>query len=172
MPLVRKYEVIFFTTTVLNWKFLLTDDRYKEIITGSLKYLVDNGRVTLYAYAIMNNHLHVLWHIRWPHKREDVQRDFLKFTAQMIIMDLKACNPELLKEFYVGAKDRVHQIWERNPLSVHIWSEEVLKQKLDYIHNNPVKANLCSLPEEYKYSSAAFYREGLDTPGFLTSCFM
>ncbi len=168
----KKYEITFFTATILDWKFLLANDLYKDIIIGSLKYFVDKKKIFLYAFAIMDNHLHLLWHIIHPYKREDIQRDFLKFTAQMIIMDLKVSNKEFLKEFYVGAKDRVHQVWERNPLSVDIWSEEILIQKLHYIHNNPVKAELCAYPEEYKYSSAAFYAEGIDPIGFLTSCFM
>ncbi|GAB4128239.1 MAG: hypothetical protein OHK0045_15290 [Raineya sp.] len=42
--------------------------------------------------------------------------------------------------------------WERNPLSIELRSQEAFQQKLNYIHNNPLKANTCVLPEEYKYS--------------------
>jgi len=54
------------------------------------------------------------------------------------------------------------------PLSVEIWSEKVLKQKLKYLHKNPVRAGLCRFHEEYKYSSALFYKTGVDNLGFLT----
>ncbi len=153
----RRYEMDFFTATILEWKYLLKNDLYKDIITGSMKFFVDNKRVQLYAFAIMNNHLHLLWSIIYPHLRENVQRDFLRFTSQMIIKDLRNNHPEILQEYFVGAKDRNHQVWERNALSVPLWTEDVVRQKLNYIHNNPVRAGLCLHPEEYKYSSAPAY---------------
>ena len=168
----RKYEISFFTATILEWKMLLSNDSYKDIIVGSLKYLVENKKIRLYAYVIMNNHCHLLWTILPPFVLEEIQRDFLKYTAQMILKDLRNNNRELLEDFLVRAKDRKYQIWERNPLTVEIWSEEVLKQKLNYIHLNPLKAGLCLQPEEYQYSSASFYHQGTDAIGFLTSCLM
>ena len=166
----RKYEMKFFTATILEWKYLLTNDLYKDIITGSMKFFADNNRVQLYTFAIMNNHRHLLWDIIHPNKREDIQRDFLRFTSHMIVKDLKKNNPELLNVFYVGAKDREYQVGERNPLSVPVWSEEVLKQKLNYIHNNPVKTGLCHYAEDYKYSSAAIYHGLASEWDFVTLC--
>lgn len=104
-----------------------------------------------------------------PFTREQVQRDFLKFTAQAIKFDLIKNHPEVLSQFSVKAKDRQFQFWERNALSVDIWNEAVVVQKLTYIHDNPVKAGLVASPSEYKYSSAAFYETGIDPFGFLTS---
>jgi hypothetical protein len=72
-----------------------------------------------------------------------------------------------LEEFKVAAKDRQYQIWERNSLSIDLWSMPVLLQKMNYIHQNPVRAGLCSLPEQYPYSSATFYETGIDAFGFL-----
>ena len=63
---------------------------------------------------------------------------------------------EDLKDFMVNAKDRKYQFWERNPLSVEIWSEKVLLQKLKYMHENPVRAGLCKYSDDYIYSSALF----------------
>ena len=54
----------------------------------------------------------------------------------------------------MNAKDRKYQIWQRNPLSIDLWTKEVYIQKMEYIHNNPVRAELCIYPEQYKYSSA------------------
>jgi hypothetical protein len=97
-----------------------------------------------------------------------VQRDFLKYTAQKIKADLRRYPPVVLENFRVDAKDRKYQFWERNPLSVELRTHAVFIQKLRYIHYNPVKAGLCILPEEYKYSSAEFYLTGVDKWGFLT----
>ena len=62
------------------------------------------------------------------------------------------------------------RFWERNPLSVDLWDKNVLIQKLIYIHNNPLSHpwNLANYPEEYKYSSALFYEEGIDLFGLIT----
>ena len=172
MSLAKRYEITFFTATVLEWKRLLANEQYKDIVVESLRFLVKNKRIVLYAFVIMDNHIHLLWECVYPHKREDVQRDFLKYTAQMIIKDLRNDHPELLQELYAGAKDRKHQVWERNPLTVDVYSEEALRTKLHYVHNNPVKANLCLQPEDYKYSSASFYSTGIDVFDCVTSVFM
>lgn len=101
-------------------------------------------------------------------QRDAVQRDFLKHTAQEIKKDLLRNLPSELKNYLVNAKDRKYQFWERNALSIEIWSENVLIQKLKYIHENPVRAGICRYPEEYRYSSALLYKTGIDNWGFLT----
>ena len=92
-------------------------------------------------------------------KRDAVQRDFLKYTGQQILKNLRNEQSALLNELLVNAKDRKHQVWERNSLGVPLWSQEVFLQKLEYIHNNPVRAGLCRYPEDYRYSSARFYEK-------------
>ncbi len=66
----------------------------------------------------------------------------LKFIAQTIIRELRANNPGELTNYYVGAIDRKYQVGQRNPLSIPLWSEDVVKQKFTYLHNNPVRAGL------------------------------
>jgi len=158
----------FFTATCLEWKKLLKADKYKDLVTDSMQFLVEKKRVIIYGFVIMINHLHIIWQMQAGIERSNLQRDFLKFTAQMIKRDLQKKHPQVLFHFLVAAKDREYQFWERNPLSVDIWSEKVLKQKLKYLHENPVRAGLCQFPEEYKYSSALFYKTGIDNWGFLT----
>lgn len=154
----------FFTATVLEWKHLLKPDKYKDIVMGSLQFLVQNGRIKLYGFVIMPNHLHVIWQMREGIKPADVQRDFLKYTAQQIKFDLIQNHPAVLEKFRVQVKDRSYQIWEHRPLSVPLWSKLVFEQKLDYIHQNPVqeKWKLADLPENYYYSSARYYLLNID----------
>jgi len=101
-------------------------------------------------------------------KPQAVQRDFMKYTAQKIKQDLIKNHPAVLAHFKVDAKDREYQFWERNALSIELGTLEMLKQKLKYIHYNPVLAALCNLPEEYKYSTARFYETGVNDWGFVT----
>jgi REP-associated tyrosine transposase len=158
----------FLTATNLEWKPLLKDDKNKDIVIDSMRYVIKDKRVIIYAFVIMPNHMHIIWQLRAGRNREDVQRDFLKYTAQQIKSRVRKLNPADLLLFLVNAKDRKYQFWERNPLSIEIWSEKVFMQKLKYIHENPVRAGLCKHPLDYKYSSARFYYDGKDDWGFLT----
>jgi len=151
-------EVYFWTNTVKDWKHLLKPDKYKQLILDTWKNLVEKEQIAVYAFVIMPNHLHMIWQMLGEHRREDVQRDFLKFTSQQILKHLRNEQAILQKRLVVDAKDRRHQVWKRNSLSIPLWSDWVFTQKLDYIHNNPVKAGLCKNPEDYHYSSARFYR--------------
>jgi REP element-mobilizing transposase RayT len=160
----------FFTATILEWKHLLQNDAYKDIIIDSMKFIADENRATIFCFVIMPNHIHLIWQIDDKYEVSQVQQSFLKYTAQQIKADLQKNNLKLLEEFKVDAADRHYQFWERNPLSIDLFTEPVFKQKFNYIHNNPVqqKWKLADLPENYKYSSASFYETGVDDFGFLT----
>ena len=74
----------------------------------------------------------------------------------MLANDIKT-----LENFKVDLKDRAYQIWKYRPLSIELYSDSVIEQKLDYIHNNPIqeKWKLADTASEYRYSSAAYYLE-------------
>ncbi len=129
----------FFTATIFYWKKLLAPNKYKDIIVKSLKFLVSDNRVIIYGFVIMPNHIHIIWQMREGIIQSNVQRDFLKYTSQQIKFDLQANHPQVLEHFKVDVKDRKYQIWENRPLSIPIWTPQVLEQKLNYIHNNPLQ---------------------------------
>ncbi len=159
----------FFTATILNWNPILFCDTNKNIIVQSLKYLVEKRKIDLFSFVIMNNHIHLIWQILPPYNPHKIQHSFMKFTAQQIKFNLLKSNNNMLSELKVDAKDRKYQIWERNPLSVDLINEKRFIQKMSYIHFNPVKAKMCSFPEEYHYSSAKFYERGIDDFNLLKS---
>jgi putative transposase len=78
MALLTKYYPQFFTATILDWKPLLKEDNFKDIIVNSLRFLVETKRVKVLSFVIMPNHLHLIWQIQPSHERDEVQRDFLK----------------------------------------------------------------------------------------------
>ena len=160
----------FFTATILEWKYLLKPDKYKDVIIESLQFLVKHKKITLYAFVIMTNHIHLIWQTLQGKTPKQIQHSFLKYTAQQIKFDLIEHHPLVLERFRVDAKDRTYQFWERNSLGVDLYTHAVFMQKLHYIHWNPVKAGLCTLPEEYYYSSAKFYWTGVDEFNMLTHC--
>ncbi len=153
--------VYFFTATILKWLPLLESDKYKNIIIDSMSYLVSKNRCRVFGFVIMPNHLHLLWQMCGSHKKENVQRDFLKFTGQMMLMDLKANDPKACEPFFVNLRDRKYQLWKRKSLSVEMFGREVMEQKLDYIHNDlcmlsdllfaNMQYTFCCMPFSYLY---------------------
>lgn len=121
-------------------------------------------RAKIYSFVIMPNHIHLIWQVSDRYKPQQVQQSFLKYTAQQIKFDLQKNNPQLLEQFRVNAADREYQFWERNALSIDLFSEKVFDQKFDYIHNNPIqeKWKLAVYPEDYRWSPAMFYLTGID----------
>lgn len=159
----------FFTATCLEWQTLLQQDKYKEFILQDLQWLVNHYWIKLYAFVIMPNHVHYIWEAHPSLNYSKVKGGHLRNTAQKIKhILLQEAEEELLNKFLVNAADRQYQIWERNPKSKELYTPQVIYQKLDYIHANPVKANLCQGPADYFYSSAAFYETGDDPFNMLT----
>lgn len=163
-----QYHPDFTTVTCLEWKRILADDRYKDLVVDSLRFLVKDERINLYSFVIMDNHFHLIWQMKGDHERRDVQRDFLKYTAQQILRDITNPRRPLHNQLFVNTSDRKFQVWERNSLSIPLYSFNVFRQKLAYIHNNPVVAGMCRVPEDYKYSSASFYFKNDKRWDFLT----
>ncbi len=168
MKIHENYYPHFFTATILDWKHLLKPDKYKNIIISSLEFLVEQKRVAVQGFVIMSNHMHLVWQISPGHQKENVQRDFMKYTAQKIKADLRLMHPNVLPFFKVKAADRSYQVWERNSLSTELYSKRVLIQKLNYTHINPVRAGLVINAEDYRYSSASYYKTGKSEWKFLS----
>lgn len=163
-------SIYFSTFTNLNWQHVLKSDSNKEIVIESLRFLVKEKRIVLYGFVIMPNHIHLLWKISEELKLQDVQRDFLKFTAQKIKFRLLETEDVILEKLMVNAKDRKFQIWERNGFSFMLNNVKTVYQKLNYIHYNPLsgKWKLAETPADYFYSSASFYDKEIDKFGILS----
>jgi REP element-mobilizing transposase RayT len=158
----------FFTVTIPEWKHLLKEDEFKDIIINSLLFLKEEKSIVVYGFVIMPNHIHLIWQIQDGFKQENIQMRFLKFTAQQMKFRLIDTNDSRLSDFHVNTSDRQYQFWERNALSVELWSPKLFMQKLEYIHNNPLqdKWRLVQYWEDYKYSSARFYETGITSLGY------
>jgi REP element-mobilizing transposase RayT len=166
-----KYPTIwpqFFTATIQNWKQLLKNDEFKEIIIEGLKFLVNEKRIELSAFVIMSNHVHIIWQPLQQYTLTQIQMSFMTQTAKAIKKKLALENPDILEQLRVNKYDRTYQIWKREPLNIELFTEKAFMQKLEYIHENPVTAALVNFAEEYKYSSAKFYLEGIDEFDMIT----
>lgn len=158
----------FYTATINNWQHLLSDNKHKDIIVDSLKFLVTEKRIVLNAFVIMSNHIHLIWQPMFGFSPSDIQSSFMKYTAQQLKRSLTKNNLEELASYKVNKYNKEYQFWKRDSLGIELISPVVFQQKLNYIHKNPVKAGLCINSEDYHYSSAKFYHDGTDSFGMLT----
>lgn len=166
-----KYTDLYFTTaTVKDWKHLLQLDKYKTIITDSLSYLAKEQTVRVHAFVIMPNHFHLIWQMIADQSLSKVQLRFMKYVAQQIKFDLLENHPKVLERFKVERKDREYQFFKERPLSVPLFTDPIVAQKIDYIHRNPIqpKWQLAVVPEAYSWSSAGFYLRADMNWDFLT----
>ena len=158
----------YYTATINQWQHLLKDDDFKDIVINSLHYLTTNKRISLHAFVIMSNHLHLIWQALQGFDPSDIQSSFSKYTAGRFKRKLMTEDPLQLELYKTNKYDREYQFWKREPLGIELRTASVFQQKMNYIHENPVRAGLCKFPEQYKYSSARFYENGIDEFGILT----
>jgi len=159
MTSINENYIQFFTAVCTEWLPLLELTECKNVIIKALRYRVQTKQVGVAGFVIMPNHIHIIWRMAAETKREDFQRDFLKITAKQVIDILQRTNPEIIKEITVNLKDRKLQVWRRNSMSIDLFNEKFLLQKLNYIHKNPChpRWQLATCPLDYLYSSANFY---------------
>lgn len=170
---IEHYTPCFWTATINSWLPLFYKDRYKEVVIGSLRYLSQNNKVHVFAFVIMPTHIHLLWQIKEKNGRESPQGSFLKYTAHQFKKMLKQENTRLLNACKVSAPNKNYEFWKSDSLAIPVTTTGALMNILSYIHNNPMarKWRLCNTPEEYRYSSAAFYEQNDQQFPFLKNIF-
>ncbi len=149
----------FLTATVVNWLPLLNAPWVVDILLGSIQFLQENGRLTLYAFVIMENHLHL---IAAAQDLAKVMANFKSFTARQIIDQYRAESAnhilqQLAWHRRLHKQDRYHQFWQEGSHPQRIQNEPMMQQKVAYIHNNPVKRGWVDDPIHWRYSSARNY---------------
>jgi putative transposase len=88
-------------------------------------------------------------------------RDFKKFTSHEIRNHFLAKNElEIVESIRYVYRKQKFKIWKDRFDDLYLFKGKTLLQKLKYIHDNPVRKELCHSPAHYKYSSAAFYYNG------------
>lgn len=152
-------SVYFITSTIVEWIPVFTKKEYFEIIVNSLSYCRENKGLKLYAYVVLDNHIHF---IASANNLSQIIKDFKSYTAREIIKTAKADSKKWLLnqlEFYKKKykKDSEYQVWQEGYHPQVITREEVFKQKVEYIHNNPVKRGFIEEADHWIYSSARNY---------------
>lgn len=155
----------FVTCTILHWLPIFTRQESVNIILDSLKFLQKKDNLKLHAYVILENHLHMVL------CSDDLQKSmesFKKFTAVEILKLLHKENATTLLDqlaFYKKAhrQEKTFQVWEEGYQPKLMQNDLILKSKIEYIHQNPVKRGYVDEAVHWRYSSARDYygEEGL-----------
>jgi REP element-mobilizing transposase RayT len=163
--LAQEIEWYFVTTTVVRFARVFTEDRYCEILIRNIKHYQERYHFEVVGYVIMPSHFHWIVELN-PNLGtiSDIMRDLKKYSAWDLMEALEQDRrKELADLFSVGSQSFPNQkrkFWMPRFDDQVIRDEKMMQTKLDYIHENPVKAGLCKSPEQYRYSSAMNYYLG------------
>ena len=150
----------FLTFTIIDWINIFTKLEYYEVLINSLKFCCEHKGFLIYGYVIMTNHMHIIA----QNPKEDlssVVASFKRFTTWEILELLRYDNRKyilkLLSRSSLKKKGYENQIWQKENYPELIENEDFFHQKLDYIHEIPVKGGYIDYEEEWRYSSARNY---------------
>ena len=155
-------ELYFVTLTVTNWIDVFTRRIYNDLIIENLTWCQQNKKLNIYAYVIMTNHIHLVANVT-EGSLGDVLRDFKTYTSKELFKMIANNSQESRREWMLKAFEKAginnsynknHQFWQNGNYPVVLFTPDVIDQKIDYIHNNPVRAGFVGSAHEFWYSSA------------------
>ena len=164
----RKYKfhnpdaAYFVSFAVQGWVDVFTRNEYKDILVDNLAYCQTKKGLEIFAWVIMTNHVHLIIRAEKGTELQDILRDYKKHTSKVLKKPISENDRESRKEWLLGqfGTQEGFRFWRGDNKPIELWSNSVIKQKLDYIHNNPVEEGLVFRPEDYMYSSANDYAGG------------
>ncbi|MBT8288772.1 MAG: transposase [Bacteroidia bacterium] len=183
----RKYKfqnpigLYFVSFATVYWIDIFTRQVYFDVLANSIDYCRRQKGLELFAYCILPSHIHFIFRSSFENPSGLIQ-DYKKFTAKKMIEAINN-NPQesrkewLLEKFEKAGKVKSnvtkYQFWQHHNKPIELWSAKVVKQKLDYIHNNPVKSGFVTDPTHWKYSSARNFQDDqtvieIDETGFIS----
>jgi putative transposase len=160
-------NVYFITSTVVGFIRIFDITHLPEVLINAFKFYQSRGGFKIMAYVIMPNHFHLVIKVNDSKTISDCIGNLKRYMAKQIISTLENLNRNDIIELLVGAAKneptKDSKVWKYRFDCLTIISEDTLRQKIEYIHNNPVRAQITDEPMNWKYSSAANYLGLADT---------
>lgn len=155
----EKEGIYFVTSTIVEWIPVFTTRKYFDIVIDSLRFCKDHKGLRLYAFVILENHFHLVVSAQ---ELSAALASLKMFTAKEIINALKQDNKHWLLNQLAFFKKRnkiasEFQVWQEGFHPQLMLNEKMLNQKIEYIHQNPVRYGFVDEPEHWCYSSARNY---------------
>lgn len=167
----RKYKIKdqsyphFVSFAVVHWIDIFTRPVYRQIVIDSLAYCQKSKGLVIYAWCIMTNHIHLIIGTS-AYPMQDILRDMKRFTSKKLRESIIENEQESRKKWIIwmmkqtGMKNNNNhewQFWQQHNHPIELSNEEMIRQRLDYLHNNPVNAGFVEKPESWLCSSAGDY---------------
>ncbi len=160
-----QHALHFVTFTIVEWIDVFTRRVYRDIVLDSLRYCQASKGLHVHAWVIMSNHVHAI--LSTPETElSDVIRDFKGHTSKAIVKAVQQENESrrewMLVRFTMNAiataRNDKFKVWthDNHPLQLQSYT---IKQRVEYIHQNPVRAGWVDQPRDYLYSSARDYQD-------------
>ena len=155
----------FVSFATVFWIDVFVRKLYFDCITTNLNYCIEKKGMEIYAWCIMPSHLHLIFR-SVKQKPEELMRDFKSYTAKELIRLISENPQESRKEWLLNSfkkaaatnsNNTINQFWQQHNHPIELWSADVIQQKMDYIHNNPIEVGFVENDYEYLYSSARDY---------------
>jgi REP element-mobilizing transposase RayT len=176
-----QHGLYFITFATVQWVDVFTRYCYAETVLASLRFCIQEKGLNVHAWCLMSNHIHLIVSAKNGNV-SDVLRDFKKYTSATILKQIESNNEESRKHWMLwifkqagsnNSRNNKYQFWQQDNQPIQLETVKFTLTKLEYIHNNPVKAGMVEKPEDYLLSSARDYnsRKGLLVIEHLTAAY-
>jgi len=151
----KDHSPYFITSSTVSWLPLFGNPIIANIIFDSLRFLQNKKSLSIHAYVLMENHIHLI--VSSPTLEEEI-RKFKSFTARTCIDWYQKNNKQwILEQLAFNKKahkvNQKYQFWQEGYHPKLIINEAILTNKLEYIHHNPVARGYVDDPAHWRYSS-------------------
>ena len=166
---IRSQEQFYFVTfTSVYWLDVFIRQEYRNIFIDSVKYCQKEKGLLVGAWCIMTSHIHLILGTEGSSKLEDIIRDLKSYTSRHIRKYMESNPHESRKEWMLWMMNRAgekksnnkdFQFWQQHNHPIELPTKEIMHQRLDYVHNNPVEAGFVDQPSDWVFSSARDYED-------------
>ncbi|MCW3084798.1 MAG: transposase [Bacteroidetes bacterium] len=160
-------KLYYVTLTIVGWMDVFTRKEYVYNLMKNIKYCQENKGLEVYAYVIMSNHVHMVARSS-EQPLNFLLGNFKSYTSKQLITQIESNSQESRKDWLIhmfkfygrgNSQNEEVQFWQNGNHPIELRSWEVIKQKINYLHNNPVKQGIVANPQDYIYSSAYEFSE-------------
>lgn len=155
----------FITSTVVSWFPLFLTQDYFSILADSFRYCHSQKGLLIHAYVIMPNHFHMIASSQPRDALPGIIRDLKRYTSRELTSLIEEEEPSYRQLALQNAAQKVergnsYMVWQEGYHPIAIYSQSFFRQKLDYLHDNPVRKGFVRKAEDWRYSSADVYVNG------------
>ena len=149
----------FMTCTIVGWLPVFTRPEAVQILFDCWSFLKENKEFKLYGYVVLENHVHL---VASAPDLPNAMKSFKMYTARQIIDLLERHEASVLlqqlRDYKLVHKTKSeYQVWQEGSMPKQIGGRDIMNQKLEYMHLNPVKRGYVDDPLHWRYSSARNY---------------